>query len=126
MLSFFPIDTANNNPRQISIVEDQNITFHAYYNNGANPANGAAVTNPNLAIAVNQVNNTKFCIAGTLSGGGAETLTSAAQGGDICINAPEGTELKIVANTVKHFPDAIERKEEADTTGRLAKRPRAR
>jgi hypothetical protein len=123
LLSFFPISTQNNNPREINIIENQNITFQAYYNNSANPSTGQSVMDPNLAIKVNQINSKKFCITGTLSGSNTTSVTSANKGGDLCINTPEGTQLKIIANTVKHFPDAIERKDESDKTGRTPSDP---
>ncbi len=129
LLSFFPIDTQAGNPREINIVDNQNITFSAYYNNGANANDGLdnvtgdAIMNPNLKIAVNQVSDTRFCIDGTLSAMNAATVTSAQKGGDLCINAPAGTNLEIVANTVTHFPTAVVRKEETDATGRTPNDP---
>jgi uncharacterized repeat protein (TIGR01451 family) len=117
MLSFFPIDTRANNPREITVTKNQNVTFQAYYNNGANAKTGQSIMNPTIGIDVKQVNNTRFCISSMLKGSGAAMLTSAAQGGDLCLNAPEGSRLEIVGNSVKHFPDAIERQEKATTTG---------
>lgn len=124
LLSFFPIDTGAGNPREINIVDTQNISFSAYYNNGASANDGLdnitgeSIMNPNLKIDVNQVSDTRFCISGTLSGSNVTSVTSSQKGGDICINAPTGTNLEIVANTVTHFPDAIERLEETNSTGR--------
>ncbi|NJK70915.1 MAG: hypothetical protein HC932_01460 [Thermales bacterium] len=117
MLSFFAINTANNNPREINVSQNQNITFELYYNNGAT-AGSAAIQNPRVKIMVNQASPTKYCISATLSGNNATSVTSAQKGGDICMNTPANTRLNIVGNTTTHFPDADERRYESETTGR--------
>jgi uncharacterized repeat protein (TIGR01451 family) len=117
LLSFFPINTGANNPREITVGQNQNISYQIYYNNGATPGSGA-ISNPIVKVMVTQTSPTKFCISATLSGSNTNTITSAAKGGDICVNTPGNTRLNIVGGSTVHFPDADERLYENETTGR--------
>jgi uncharacterized repeat protein (TIGR01451 family) len=117
MLSFFPVDTDAGNPRTKTILQDETVTIHIYYNNGAN-VGAAPIQNPRLATEVIQESDTRYRIRATLSGNNVAAVTSAQKGGDLIVNVPSGTNFDIVARGTNHFPDAIERREEADTTGR--------
>jgi uncharacterized repeat protein (TIGR01451 family) len=117
LLSFFPIDTNAGNPRERNILSTQTFDYHIYYNNGATPGS-AAINNPRVNVQFTQVSPTRYRIAATLTGNNAQTVTSAQKGGDLFVNVPAGTQFDIVARNTNHFPDAIERREETDTTGR--------
>ncbi len=117
LLSFFPIDTANGNPREKTIIEDEDFSIQLYYNNGAEPGS-SNIQNPNLKVEVTQENNTRYRISAILSGGNVSTVTSANKGGDLFVNVPNGTKLNIVGDNTLHYIDAMERKFESDTTGR--------
>lgn len=122
MLSFFPVDTQSGNPRERNILRSQNIAIQLYYINGAVPGS-APITSPTVRMAVTQVSPTRYRISAELSGANTGTVTSAQKGGDLFVNVPAGTNFSIVANSTDHFPDAIERKEEADATGRRPNDP---
>jgi uncharacterized repeat protein (TIGR01451 family) len=117
LLSFFPVDINNGNPRQKTVLQDETITLHIYYNNGNNPG-GASIQNPRLRTEVIKESETRWRISASLTGDNATTVTSAQKGGDLFVNVPAGTDFDIVARGTDHFPDAIERREEANTTGR--------
>ena len=117
LLSFFPIDTANGNPREKNIIQDETFNLHLYYNNGNTPG-GEGIANPVAKISLSQESETRYRISATLEGNNVATVTSAQKGGDLFINVPSGTQLNIVANNTFHYPDAMERKYESDTTGR--------
>jgi uncharacterized repeat protein (TIGR01451 family) len=117
MLSFFPIDGSNNNPREFTITEKQDIIVQLYYNNGANPGSGA-IQNPTAKLEVIQETPTKVRIKGILSGSNVTALNSSEDGGDLVVNVVEGSKLDIVANQTFNWPDRIERRAEEDTTGR--------
>jgi uncharacterized repeat protein (TIGR01451 family) len=117
MLSFFPIDTGAGNPREITILRNQDISFHFYYNNGATPGS-QAITNPVAAMQVIKESETRYRVTGTLSGSNAQTVTSAQKGGDLILNVPSGTKLKILGDSTRHYPKAVQRRYEADTTGK--------
>ncbi len=111
LMSFFPIDTAANNPRTKTIIAGQTITWHLYYNNGGN----AAITNPTAGVQVTKISDTQYRVSGTLAGGNATQVNSAGKGGDLIVNVPSGTVLEIVGNNTRHFPDATERKYVVET-----------
>ena len=115
LMSFFPIDTGNNNPRTKTIISGQTITWHLYYNNGGNSSAGA-ITNPTAGVQVTKVNATQYKVSATLSGGNATQVNSAGKGGDLIVNVPAGTKLEIVSNNTRLFPDAIERKYVVETS----------
>jgi Domain of unknown function DUF11 len=114
LMSFFPIDTAANNPRTKNVTAGQTITWHLYYNNGGNSSAGA-ITNPTAGVQVTRVNDTQYRVGATLSGGNAALVNSASKGGDLIVNVPAGTVLEIVGNNTRHFPDATERKYVVET-----------
>ena len=116
LLSFFPVDTANGNPRSVTR-DNGNISIMVSYMNTANPGS-AAIANPNVAVYVDKLSETQFKISAQLSGGNNGSISSAADGGDLIVNVPAGTKLQIVKNQTVNWPDAIERKEEAEDTGR--------
>ncbi len=117
LLNFFPIDTGSAMPREKTIIRDEVVTFHVYYNNGDVPG-GANIANPRLRTEIIKESETRWRIRASLTGDNATTVTSAQKGGDLIVNVPTGTDFSIVARNTDHFPDAIERKAEADTTGR--------
>lgn len=117
LLSFFPIDTREGNPREKTILENQAIALHLYYNNGATPDSGAII-NPRTAIQVIKESPTKYRITATLTGDNTENITSNQKGGDLILNVPAGTRLSIVGDSTRHYPKALQRRFEADTTGR--------
>lgn len=117
LLSFFPVDTRSGNPRERNILRSQNFSLQLYYNNGAVPGSNA-IASPNVRVALTRVSETRFRISAELSGSNVTTVNSTQRGGDLFVNVPAGARFDIVANSTDHFPDAIERKEETDTTGR--------
>jgi len=117
LLSFFPVDTRSGNPRERNILRSQNFSIQLYYNNGAVPGSNA-ITNPTVRTQLTRVSDTRYRVSAELSGGNTGTVTSAQKGGDLFINVPAGARFDIVANSTDHFPDAIERREETDATGR--------
>jgi uncharacterized repeat protein (TIGR01451 family) len=117
LLSFFPINTSANNPRNLTVSENQTFSIQVYYNNSATPGS-PAISNPNVKVRVIQESDTTWRISGILAGSNTSSLTSAQDGGDLIVNVPVGKILKISGDTTNHFIDAIERKEEADQTGR--------
>lgn len=118
LLSFFPIDTANNNPRTTSIIANQEVQIHIYYNNGAIPTAGPIV-NPTLGVSATKISETQFRLSATLSSSNAGNVTSAQRGGDLIVNVPSGTNMCIVGQKTGHYPDAIERQFQATQDGRL-------
>lgn len=117
LVSFFPVDTRSGNPREKNILRSQNFSLQFYYNNGAVPGS-SSITTPTIRTQLVKVSDTRYRISAELSGGNAGTVTSAQKGGDLFVNVPAGARFDIVANSTDHFPDAIERKEETDATGR--------
>jgi hypothetical protein len=110
MLSFFPINTVGRNPR---ILDTQNGQFslHVSYMNSGLPT--TSIQNPNLKMFVTKVSATQWKISATLSSANAGTLTSAADGGDLFVNVPADRKLEYVKNTTNNYPDAVERKWQA-------------
>ncbi|MBC7405845.1 MAG: hypothetical protein H7230_00005, partial [Candidatus Parcubacteria bacterium] len=115
LLSFFPVDTINGNPRSVSR-DNGNISIMLSYMNTANPGS-AAVANPNVQVYVDKISETQFKISAQLSGGNVGTLASVSDGGDLFVNVPAGTKLQIVQNQTNNWPNAIQRKETAEATG---------
>jgi uncharacterized repeat protein (TIGR01451 family) len=115
LLSFFPIESGN--PREKTILRDQNLSLHLYYNNGAKPGSGV-VTQPIAGIQVIKESETKYKITAFLDGSNAEKVTSSQKGGDLILNVPAGTNLSILGSSTYLFPKAVPRKYESDTTGR--------
>jgi uncharacterized repeat protein (TIGR01451 family) len=116
MLSFFPIQDGN--PRSINVVQNQNISFHLYYINGANPGS-PAIQSPTAKVQVVKLSDTKYTIKATLTGTNTnpQTVTSAEKGGDLILNVPAGTQFDIVGRNTLHYPDAMERLYQANTNG---------
>lgn len=116
LLSFWPINTNANNPREITIGAFERVVLQVYYINSANP-NSASITNPNVKIKVEKVTNQKYKISATLSGSNTTTITSAQKGGDLYVNLPINTRLEYTQNSTHHFIDAIERLADANSNG---------
>lgn len=117
LLSFFPVDTRSGNLREKSILRSQNFSIQLYYNNGATPGSNA-ISNPTVKTQFTKVSDTRYKISAELSGSNVSTVNSSQKGGDLFITVPAGAKFDIVANSTDHFPDAIERKEETDATGK--------
>jgi uncharacterized repeat protein (TIGR01451 family)/fimbrial isopeptide formation D2 family protein len=116
LLSYFPINTAQNNPRAKSYGAGELVTIHAYYNNGANPTSGSKIGSPNLGMSVKKTSDTTYVISSRLSGS-VGTVTSAQKGGDLTVTVPAGATLQLVGSNTLHYPKAIQRKYQADTQG---------
>jgi hypothetical protein len=117
ILSQYPIDFRDNNPREKSIVQNQSISFELYYNNGAKPdANGnPQIQNPNVKVQLVKVSDTQYKLQASLSGDNTATVTSAQKGGDLLIDTPPNTTFNIVGRDTRHYVDAINRKYQVDT-----------
>jgi Domain of unknown function DUF11 len=115
LLSFFPVDTSNSNPRNKSITTGT--SFMLSYINSATPGS-ASISNPTAGVEVIKESATQYRIKANLKGSNVSTLTSEADGGDLILTIPQQKKLVLVLGDTYHFPDAIERKYEADTTGR--------
>jgi len=103
--------------RDITLTSGGSTAVEVYYNNGANPTTGAAITNPSVNLDVTRAGNT-YTIKGNLKGGNSNLSSSSANaGGDLTINVPAGTKLAYRGDTTRWFPQAIVRKDLQATTG---------
>jgi hypothetical protein len=116
LLSHFPVNFRNNNPREKTIVKGQDISFHLYYNNGAKPdaSGNPKIDNPVVGVQLVKESETRYVLKSTLSGNNTGTVTSAQKGGDLIINTPANTVFKIVGRDTRHYIDATERKYAVD------------
>ncbi len=117
LISFFPIDFRNNNPREKTIVQGQDVSFQLYYINGARPdgSGNPKIENPVVKMELIKESNTKYRVRAVLSGNNVTTTTSADKGGDLIINTPANTTFKIMGRDTRHYNDAIERKYQVET-----------
>lgn len=103
--------------RDITLTNGGSTAVEVYYNNGANPTTGTAITNPMVNLDVTRTGNT-YTIKGNLKGGNANLSSSSANaGGDLTINVPAGMKLAYRGDTTRWFPQAIVRKDLQATTG---------
>ena len=119
LLSFFPVDTQNGNPRQKTLTGSGSnpFSYQIYYNNSAKPdASGSPkIVNPIVKTQFTKVSDTQYRLTATLSGDNVQTSTSAQKGGDLIINVPVGSKFSIVGGNTNHFVDAVERSYEVAT-----------
>ena len=118
LLSFFPIDTNAGNPRERTIINNENISYHLYYNNGARSTTnngGPNIINPVVRLQLIRESDTRYRLTANLSGDNVPTVNSAQKGGDLIINTPANTNFDIVGRNTLHYVDAVERKYEVET-----------
>ncbi|MEM1312774.1 MAG: Ig-like domain-containing protein [Patescibacteria group bacterium] len=116
LLSHFPVNFRNNNPREKTIIQGQDISFHLYYNNGAIPdaSGNPRIANPNVKVELLKESETRYRLRATLSGSNVPSVTSQQKGGDLIINTPPNTSFRIVGRDTRHYIDAVERKYAVD------------
>ena len=99
MLSFLPFDTINGNPREKNVIINQQIGIRLYYNNGGSQN----IQNPKAKIELIKDNSTKYRIQAFLTGDNVATANSFEKGGDLLLNIPSNSTVKIVQDTTKNY-----------------------
>jgi len=110
LMSFFPIDERNNNPRSGSFLAGEQFSTHLYYNPNGNQST------PRAGIEIIRVSDTQYRITGALSSA-AGSLSSSTAGGDLLVNVPAGYAPVYVANTTKWYPQRQTRSALASSLG---------
>jgi hypothetical protein len=122
LLSFWPVDTQNSNPREKTLTQGGSnpFSFQIYYNNSAKPdaTGNPKITNPIVKTDFVKVSNTQYKLTATIVSDNAPTITSSQKGGDLIINVPAGTVFSIQGNNTFHYIDAVKRDYEVKNSQR--------